>query len=65
MFESLSMTAYPTAAGIVCAAFPLLLAPGVLAAGPGGAEPGGSRTGAPVAGPMAAARAERASSGWG
>ncbi len=64
MSESLSMTAYPTAAGSVCAAFPLLLAPWLPAAGPGGAAVGGVRTDIPAAAVVATTHMELASSGW-
>ena len=59
MFESLSMSAYPTAA-----VSPLLLAPWPQAA-PGGTEPGAGRTGVPAPGSIGSGRTERGSSGWG
>lgn len=59
MFESLSMSAYPTVA-----VSPLLLAPWPQVA-PGGTEPGAGRTGAPAPGSIGSGRTERVSSGWG
>ena len=65
MSESLSTTAYPTIAGSICAAFPLLHPWPMAATGPGGAEPGGPRSDTAAAAAIATARMERASSGWG
>ena len=64
MSESLSTTAYPTTAGSVCVAFPLLH-PWPTATGPFGAEQGGPRSDTTAAAALATARMERASSGWG